>query len=77
MTVKELIKLLQEQPGDALVVISKDSEGNAFYPIEDMGFGRYDGETFGLDELTESTEMLGYTEEDVVDGPIAICLWPE
>lgn len=81
MTVEQLIDLLQQYPKDALVIQSNDSEGNHFSPCEEVSLGRYEAEngwsgTFGLAELTKELEEKGYTEEDVVDGPLAVCLWP-
>lgn len=81
MTVSELIALLQTMPADALVVQSSDAEGNNFSPVSEAGLGRYAAETtwrgeFGLYELTPEDEAKGYSEEDVPDGPPAVCIWP-
>ena len=82
ITVADLIKSLQEYPQDAVVIHSRDSEGNGFSPVAEVSLGRTsleDGESeiqFGLDELTPELEAEGYTEEDVGDGPIAVCVWP-
>lgn len=81
MRVKELIELLQNMPQDALVIQSKDSEGNVYKPVDDISLGRYRAETywygeFGLDCLTEIHREQGYTEEDVIEGPLAVCIWP-
>jgi hypothetical protein len=81
MTVAELIALLQDMPQDALVVQSSDAEGNNFSPTAEAGLGRYAAETtwrgdFGLYELTPEDEAKGYTDEDVPDGPPAVCIWP-
>lgn len=81
MTVAELIKELKKQPQDAMVVMSRDSEGNSYSPLADLGQGRYEEETswsgqLGIVELTEEYIKQGYTEEDVLDGPIVVALWP-
>lgn len=39
ITVKELIKMLQSEDEDAIVMLSCDSEGNCFSPLE-KGFAR-------------------------------------
>lgn len=41
MKVKELIKFLQKQPQDAMVLLSSDEEGNSYSPldIEHCGYG--------------------------------------
>lgn len=81
MIVSELMGLLRSLPQDAIVVQSSDAEGNNFSPLADAGLGRYAAETtwygeFGLHELTAEDIVQGYTEEDVLDGPLAVCLWP-
>lgn len=82
MTVAELIEILKTLPQDALVVQAKDAEGNNYSPTTNwIETGRYAAETswngqFGLFELTEEDQAQGYTEEDVPDGPVAVCLWP-
>lgn len=81
MTVAELIAELQKMPGDALVIQSRDAEGNGFSPVSEIGTGRYEAENdwsgeMKLDELTPGLEAAGYSEEDVGDGPLAVCFWP-
>jgi hypothetical protein len=81
MTVMELIKKLNDLPSDAVVIQSRDAEGNGFSPVADVGIGRYEAENdwsgeMKLDKLTPELEKQGYSEEDVGDGPIAICFWP-
>jgi hypothetical protein len=80
MTVKELIKRLQTQDPDRLVIMASDSEGNDFAALAEEGsFSccRFDGERTGLEELTEWHKERGYTEEDVMTtGKPALVLWP-
>lgn len=81
MTVSDLIEVLKKLPQDAVVVQSSDGEGNNFSPTDDVDIGRYVAENtwrgeFGLAELTEEHRAKGYTEEDVPNGPIAVCFWP-
>ncbi|WP_024517104.1 hypothetical protein [Bradyrhizobium sp. Tv2a-2] len=78
MKVAELILALQALPQDAVVVQAIDPEGNGFMRTSGAHIGRYDAgdSRFGLDELTDEDEEQGYSEEDVVDGPLAVCLWP-
>jgi len=83
MTVAELIDELKKHPLDALVVQAKDGEGNGFSPVTDIELGRYVADDadewrgqFGLAELTDELREAGYSEEDVLDGPLAVCLWP-
>lgn len=81
MTVAQLIKELKKLPKDALVIMSSDGEGNGFSPVAAVGIGAYEAENtwsgqFGLHELTEEDKEQGYSEEDVIDGPLAVCIWP-
>lgn len=83
MTVKELIAVLGHMAPDALVVVSRDSEGNGFSPLYEAvptvyraGPGWAGGE-IGLAELTPELEQQGYSDADVIsDGQAAVCLWP-
>lgn len=45
MTVQQLRDALKNVPGDALVVMGADSEGNNYSPLADVALGRYDAET--------------------------------
>ncbi|QRY51794.1 hypothetical protein [Mycolicibacterium septicum] len=72
MTIQELIDELNEairaDPAiaDALVVQSRDAEGNGFSPLADIEVGKYQAET------TWSGEMIPRD----CDGSPAVCLWP-
>lgn len=82
MTVKELIELLQKEDPERLVVMSKDSEGNGFSPLNDIGPGAYRAEStwsgeVGLEKLTPALKKKGFGPEDVIhDGQKALVLWP-
>ena len=78
MTVKQLRDRLEILPQDAQVILSNDEEGNGFSILECVQVGRYNKKTgdYGLAALTPELENEGYTKEDVVDGPLAVCLWP-
>lgn len=70
MTVTELIKVLEEMPGNTVVVMSKDGEGNSFSPL-------YEAEqAFYLADSTWSGERE--SEEDGIsdDAVTAVFLWP-
>jgi len=75
MRVRDLIVLLEEQDQDRIVVMAADDEGNDFRPVSSIGTGSWDKENFGIEELTEDLEEQGYTEDDIIDGQKAICLW--
>ena len=68
MTVKKLRKLLKKQPGDMIVMLARDPEGNGFSPMDKrypISFGTYDG------------EFRGEKRWDDSEGePPAIVLWP-
>jgi hypothetical protein len=82
MTVNELIKQLQNEDPERIVILQGDSEGNSFSPILHMWAGaykeysEYDGEA-KVEKLTESMRARGYTAEDVItDGVPALILTP-
>jgi hypothetical protein len=79
MTVKELIEVLTRLNQDAIVVLSKDSEGNYCSPLSDVETANYAADSptsgeIGLIELTPDAIEHGYTEEDVIDGVPAVVL---
>jgi len=84
MKVKDLKELLTNVPDDTLVVLSRDSEGNNYSPLDDFSHQTYvpDSEWSGeiyLQELTEEFKDIGYTDEDMYhgnNGVKAIVMWP-
>ena len=81
MTVKELIKTLQEEDPDRIVIVQKDSEGNGYSPLYSIWTGSYMKENtysghVGLEKLNDDDIKSGYTEEDLVDGSPALILCP-
>lgn len=73
MKVKKLIKLLQEEDPNAIVIMAKDGEGNSYSPLSEFWSGAYRAETtwygeVGYSKLTEELEEAGYTEEDLIEG---------
>lgn len=84
MTVRELIEALRDAPLDALVVMSKDGEGNEFSPLAEIGTestyeatSTWSGELH-LKTLTPEHVAQGYTDEDVggAESVACVCLWP-
>lgn len=80
-TIGDLIAKLQEMNQDRLILLSSDSEGNSFRPLDDFFWeGAYNPETgdIGLETLTDEDEIEGYTDEDVIKGgkPVLI-LYPK
>lgn len=83
--VKELIEELKQLPEDALIVMSKDSEGNRYSPLSGIDISLYvadstwSGDIY-LTELTDELRAQGYSEEDLYDGDddavTAVVLWP-
>lgn len=79
ITVTQLIQLLSQEDGNRVVLISSDPEGNGFAPlITPFEFCSYSeaGGCIGLEVLTPELEQQGYTDEDVVQGIPALCLYP-
>lgn len=80
MNVKELRDILNSLPDDMLVVMSSDSEGNAYSPLSGHAVGKYmanstwDGQYYdNLDYIDEIKEGYLDEEDEVVD---AVCIWP-
>ena len=81
MIVKELIELLQKENQDAIVVMSRDAEGNSYGPFGSLWVGNYAAENSwrgeaGYAELTDELREVGYTEEDIIEGISAVVLCP-
>lgn len=73
MKVKELIKLLQKENPERIVVMASDAEGNSYSPLDGISTAAYKAETtwsgeVGLEKLSEEDRAAGYTEEDVLEG---------
>lgn len=73
MTVKDLIKLLNKQPSDFQVVLSRDSEGNGFSPVSGYALGFYLPEnvshgdfndvsctTFNKDQMEKAQDAIAF-----------------
>ena len=67
MTVKQLIKKLQDLPQNALVVMSKDSEGNSFSPLSEGSTEWY---------VPDSSYSGDLVEEKEKGAKQAVVLWP-
>ena len=84
MKVKELIEFLSEYNPESEVILSKDSEGNSYSPLSEMGEFIYVPEStwsgeVHLKTLTAGDIASGCTEEDVWDGDDgmdAVVFWP-
>lgn len=86
-TVADLIEGLRQLPQDAMVVMSRDAEGNGFSPIAvesggavDFSTGRYEAESTWSGEFHADR---GPDDDDDPDGwgpseaaVSAVCLWP-
>ena len=81
MTVRELIEELNNLNPEAIVVKSKDSEGNAYTELFHVvtGMAIVDPDEYylelGYKELTPDLIEDGYTEEDLTDGPDAVVFY--
>lgn len=78
MKIKQLIKILQKEDPERIVILSQDEEGNYFSPLTAIETAVYDKKEheIGLEELTEELREQGYSEEDVKTGTKAVILWP-
>lgn len=70
MTVRELVRKLQELPQEALVVMSSDGEGNSYSPLDSLWIGDY------VAESTWSGNMFVEDELEPGEGVAAVCLDP-
>lgn len=88
ITVAKLRELLADAPDDALVVMSKNGEGNGFSPFSELGDGRYIAESSWSGYLADEgedddepgdddvvTAGADY-EEPTEQGVACIVLWP-
>lgn len=81
MKIKELIKLLEKEDPERIVIMASDGEGNGYSPLSSIWTAAYKAENtwsgeVGLEKLTEEDEEQGYTEEDVLKGKKAIVFSP-
>lgn len=84
MKVKDLKKKLEEFDDEDEVILSEDSEGNGFSPLDDFWEAVYVPETtwYGnvyYRELTPDMIAQGFSEEDAYhgkDGINAVVLYP-
>ena len=82
MTVRELIEELKTCNQDAVVIKSRDEEGNGYEEVTEISDNRAIPSADGYIEecyfktLTHDLEKEGFTEEDVLeDGLEVIILW--
>ena len=74
MKVRELIKKLAELDPEAIVIVSKDAEGNRFSPLSQIDTGWYQADSTWSGEIHEDSENPD--RDDVKDLPRAVVLWP-
>ena len=80
MKVKELIEILKKLDQEALVVMSRDAEGNGYEKMSgDVSTGMVfdsDEGTIGYPELDDELRKAGYGEDDIIEGTPCVVLWP-
>ncbi len=82
MKVRELIKKLEIENQEAIVIMSSDAEGNNYSPLSGVADGAYEPENdyrgeVGCLELTDELIDEGYDGEDILEnGEIAVILYP-
>ncbi len=78
VTVAKLREILSRLPDDALVVMSKDSEGNSFSPFYEVG--NTEGVDWYVAESSYSGELRSDEYDAAEDGPDGavpcVVLWP-
>lgn len=76
MNVRELIEELKKIDGDRIVVMAIDAEGNGHGLLSSFWECSWNGEEVGLEKLIEEDVKQGYSDDDVLDGEPALCLYP-
>lgn len=85
MTLDELRAALDalDLPGDTLVVLAKDSEGNGFSPLDEAAHAMYladttwSGEHYMTEEQVAADPDADEEEDGPPDGSVpAVFLWP-
>lgn len=84
MKVSEFREALAKFPDDAIVVVAKDAEGNAFAPLDEMSLGAYErtgawsGDFTCINEDDDFEDFFITREEynELVAEHPAVCLWP-
>jgi hypothetical protein len=74
LTVAQLIEKLKELPPDAIIVQSKDGEGNSYSPVADMTVGVYLADTSWEGSFTDHDDDKGEMVEAGAEP--AVCIWP-
>jgi len=75
MTKDELIAELQAIPGNPVVLVSSDEEGNRIKRLADINVGPAIKHDWEID-LIHPLDLKEYDDEDLEKVFEAICLWP-
>ncbi len=78
MTVKKLIKALEKEDPNRIVICQSDPEGNSYSPLYDFWTGAYSPKSgnVGLDKLTPEDIAAGHDEDSIVKGKPALIFVP-
>lgn len=79
MKIRELIDLLNRYDPETEVVVSRDSEGNSFSPVDGYSDGIYVADNTWSGEMYEEEEFDQYVKEgefSKTDAVKAVCLFP-
>lgn len=82
MTIDQLIRQLTELglPGDTLVVLAKDPEGNGFRPADELAHALYDAEERERYDVTDACDGECGDDCDNFRAPdtavSAVVIWP-
>lgn len=74
-TVENMIAMLQKLPPKALVVMSKDGEGNAFTPFSGYDQGLYTAENTWSGEFRGEDDEPDEDDDEEPTGVLAVCLF--
>lgn len=76
MKIKDLKKALEGIDEETLVVLSRDEEGNGYGVLSVVNQNTYKDGEIGFAKLTPELEKQGYTEEDLLEGELAVVFYP-
>lgn len=76
ITVGELKLILDEYDDTRVVVIATDGEGNAFSPLDNVGWGMYFAESTWDGDFVDADDLEDDEDINADDCEPAIVLWP-
>jgi len=80
MTVTELIELLKELPGDSILVMQADSEGNGYSPMSGAEAAFYEPDSTWSGQVIDEDYLEGHDPDEIAERLAAaepcVVVWP-